>query len=42
MVNILKKETSKSQSHITIYSNAKLQPIWRIPDCGTKFGQKKE
>ena len=42
MVNILKKQTLKPQSHIIIYSYAKLQSIRRIPDCGTKFKQKKE
>ena len=26
----------------SIYSYAKLQSIWRIPDCGTKLGQQKE
>ena len=25
---------------MTIYSYAKLQSIWTIPDCETKFGQK--
>ena len=35
-------EKNKRQNCNHIYPYAKLQSIWRIPDCGSKFGQKKE
>ena len=33
------KNKHQNRNHTCPY--AKLQSTWRIPDCGTKFGQKK-